>query len=356
MIVKTKPKPLLIFLIIFATFIILIGGMWAYLVSPVNRNDDEEVRVVIKSGTNTSEIGTILKEKKIIKSKMLFKLYVKLNHVSSLKASTYRFKRSMSLNEVIELLEKGHLNNKDAIKLVFKPGERMTDYAMVISKNTDYSYDEVIQKINDKTYLSKLIGEYWFLTDSILDENIYYPLEGYLAADTYYIDSPDTDIEEIIKKALDEMEDKLEKYKTVMSNDPHYYVTMASIVQLEGTNTENRKKIVGVFLNRMASGYNLGSDVTTYYALQKDMKNDLKSSDFTTVNPYNTRAGNMIGKMPIGPICGLSDSSIEASVYPEKNDYLFFVADKHGNIYFSKTNAEHDKKIAEIKAKGDWIF
>ena len=141
-----------------------------------------------------------------------------------------------------------------------------------------------------------------------------------------------------------------------MSTDPHYYMTMASIVQLEGTNTENRKQIVGVFKNRMASGYNLGSDVTTYYALQADMKEDLSAAQFATINPYNTRGANMIGKMPIGPICNPSTSSIEASVNPDQNDYLFFVADKHGNIFFTKTNAEHDKKVAEIKAKGDWIF
>ena len=60
--------------------------------------------------------------------------------------------------------------------------------------------------------------------------------------------------------------------------------------------------------------------------------------------------------MPIGPICNSSDSSIEASVNPYQNDYLFFVADKHGKIYFTKTNSEHDQKVAEIKANGDWIF
>ena len=138
--------------------------------------------------------------------------------------------------------------------------------------------------------------------------------------------------------------------------DPHYYLTMASIVQLEGTNTENRKMIVGVFEHRLASGYNLGSDVTTYYALQASMKEDLSSSQFATVNPYNTRGANMIGKMPVGPICSPNMSSIEASVNPTKNDYLFLVADKHGNIFYTKTNAEHDQKVAEIKAKGDRIF
>ena len=114
--------------------------------------------------------------------------------------------------------------------------------------------------------------------------------------------------------------------------------------------------IVGIFKNRLAKGMNMGSDVTTYYALQKSMKEDLTAKEIETVNPYNTRGANMIGKMPIGPICNPNMSSIEAAVKPKSSDYLFFVADKYGNIFYTKTNAEHNQKVAEIKAKGDWIF
>lgn len=352
---KFKPKPLLIILVTIIVLVVAFLMTFIYLVSPVDRKDNEEVKVVIEKGSNGTQIGDTLKEKRIIKSKLLFKVYLKIYHVNNLKASTYRFKRSMSLREVIKLLENGYVSNDDALKLTFKPGERVTNYAKVISNNTDASYDEVIAIMNDKQYISSLINEYWFLTDKILDDSIYYPLEGYLAPDTYFFDE-NVEVKEIIKTLLDEMEDNLEPYKTTMSNDPHYYMTMASIVQLEGTNTENRKQIVGVFKNRIASGYNLGSDVTTYYALQVDMKEDLSAAQFATINPYNTRGANMIGKMPIGPICNPSISSIEASVNSLQNDYLFFVADKYGNIFFTKTNAEHDKKVAEIKAKGDWIF
>ena len=64
----------------------------------------------------------------------------------------------------------------------------------------------------------------------------------------------------------------------------------------------------------------------------------------------------MIGKMPVGPICNPSKSSIEASANPTQTDYMFFVADKNGKIYYTKTNAEHEKKIKEIKDNGDWIW
>ena len=354
--VKMKPKPLLVIIGIFGISLIFLGFMWLLLVSPVDKKNSDDIKVVIKSGTSTTRIGEILKEKDIIRSKFMFKLYIKINKVDSLKASTYRFKKSMSLDEVVRLLEDGHIHNDDALKLTFKPGLRITDYAKVISEKTNSSYDDVITLMKDREYINSLISNYWFLTDKILDDEIYYPLEGYLAPDTYYFDNESVAVKDVIKRMLDEMDKKLSDYKSIISNDPHYYMTMASIVQLEGTNTENRKQIVGVFKNRLSFGYNLGSDVTTYYALQADMKNDLTAAQFATVNPYNTRAANMIGKMPIGPICNSSDSSIEASVNPYQNDYLFFVADKHGKIYFTKTNSEHDQKVAEIKANGDWIF
>ena len=152
------------------------------------------------------------------------------------------------------------------------------------------------------------------------------------------------------------MKKELEPFKNDMVSNPHYYLTMASIVELEGTNTDNRKMIVGIFENRLNSGMNLGSDVTTYYGLQVPMTSDLTTEQFASINPYNTRSTTMIGKMPVGPICNPGISSIEASVKPTNNDYLFFVADKNGKIYYSKTNNEHEKKIAEIKANGDWIW
>ena len=64
----------------------------------------------------------------------------------------------------------------------------------------------------------------------------------------------------------------------------------------------------------------------------------------------------MGGKLPVGPICNPSVSAIEASINPTENDYLFFVADKHGKIYYTKTEKEHLNKVAEIKEKGDWIW
>ena len=353
---KRKAKPLLFILIIIVFIVVLLIGLFFFYTGPVNKFNKKDIEVTIKNGTTTNEIGEILEEKGIIRSKNIFKLYLKFKKVNSLKASTYLFRQSMSLDEVIKLLEEGSTYNPNMIVVTFKEGKRITDYAKVVDTKTNNSYDDFINTINDKEYVKELINEYWFLTDKVLDSNIYYPLEGYLAPETYYFDNKDVTVKEIIETMLKQEEKILEKYKSKISNNPHYYITMASIVELEGTNLENRKMIVGIFENRLKRGMNLGSDVTTYYGLQVAMTSDLTTEQFSSNNLYNTRNPNMVGKMPIGPICSPGDYSIDATVNKKENDYLYFVADKNGKVYYTKTLQEHNAKVAEIKKNGDWIW
>lgn len=353
---KKKAKPLLIILILGAVILLSLGITCAVLASPVNRNSKAKIEVVIPNGTSSRQIAAILKEKNLIRSELYFNINVKLSGVSSMKASTYTMSKNMSLSEIIKMLETGNNYNPDVVKITFKEGERITDYCTDISEKTNHTYEEVIAKMTDKTYITALISKYWFLTDEILNTSIYYPLEGYLSPNTYEFANKDVSIETIIEAMLDETNKNLNKYKTTMTKSVHYYITMASMAELEGTNTENRKQIVSVFENRLVKGMNLGSDVTTYYALQHPMDKDLTSEQFSTANPYNTRSTTMMGKMPVGPICNPSPSSIEASITPAKTNYLYFVADKYGKIYFTNTLAEHNAKVKEIKDKGDWIW
>ncbi len=352
---KRKKKPLFYILIIVLIIGILIGSFF-FFTGPVNAFDKKDIEVEIPSGTSREKIGEILKEKGLIRSTNVFKLYLKLNKANNLKAATYILNKSMDLNTIIKELEKGSNYNPNRIIVTFKEGERITSYAKLIENKTNNSYDDVINTIKDKTYLKELINKYWFLTDKILDDNIYYALEGYLAPETYYFDNKDVSVKEIINTMLNQEEKILEKYKDKMIDDPHYYITMASIVELEGTNSENMKMIVSVFENRLNKKMNLGSDVTTYYGLQVAMTSDLTSEQFASVNGYNTRSSTMMGKMPVGPICNPGVEAIDASVNHESSDYYYFVADKHGRVYFTKTLNEHNQKVAEIKKNGDWIW
>lgn len=352
---KRKFKPLFFIIIIVMVIGVLIGGYF-FFTGPVNSFDKKDIEVEIKSGTSREGIANILKEKGLIRSTSVFKLYLKVNKITNLKAATYLFNKSMNLEEIVKELEKGSNYNPNRVVLTFREGERITDYAKIIDKKTNNTYDDVINTVKSKEYLNTLISEYWFLTDEILDSDIYYPLEGYLAPETYFFENKEVSVKEIIETMLKQEEKVLEKYKDKISSNPHYYITMASIVELEGTTADNMKTIVSVFENRLNKRMNLGSDVTTYYGLQVAMTSDLTSEQFASVNGYNTRSTTMMGKMPVGPISNPSKEALDASINPDKTDYYYFVADKHGRVYFTKTLQEHNTKVAEIKKNGDWIW
>ena len=354
--IKRRPKPLFIILVVLGFLLIMLSCVYMYLSGPVDSSNNTDIEVIIPSGTSTKNIGKILKEKNLIRNELFFSVYVKLNSKNSLKASVYTLRKSMELSKIVNILTNGNNYNENVVTITFKEGMRLTDYAKEIASKTNNTYEQVIDVCNDKEYLNTLINKYWFLTDDILDSNIYYPLEGYLAPNTYQFKDKDVSVKDIVKVMLDQTDKELTKYKDKITDNIHYYITMASIVELEGTNTKNRKMIVGVFNNRLKSKMNIGSDVTTYYALQYPMTSDLTTKQFATVNPYNTRGANMEGKMPIGPICNPSMSSIEASINPTDNNYLYFVADKNKEIFYSRTLKEHEALVQEIKDKGDWIW
>ena len=216
-----------------------------------------------------------------------------------------------------------------------------------------------MNKLSDKEFLEDLIEKYWFLTDDILNDKLYYALEGYLYPSTYQF-SQDASIEDIIGKMLDAMGNVLGTYKEQIENNEtsiHEVLTMASIVELEGANSNDRKGVAGVFYNRLHSGWSLGSDVTTYYAAKVEMsERDLYQYEIDEVNDYNTRPAAMAGKLPIGPICSPSLNSIKSSLEPEEHDYYFFVADKNKKTYFTKTNTEHQEIINKLKSEGLWYI
>ena len=337
MVVRRRPKPLLIFLVIMGSLLILLAAVYLFLASPVDKNSHEKIEIVVPSGTGVTGIAKILKENNLIRSEVLFTITVKSKGNLYLQASTYLFRQDMSMEDIISELISGSKYNPDVITITFKEGMRITDYAKDIAKATNHSETEVLNTLNDRNFLDNLRQKYWFLTDSIFQDGIYYPLEGYLAPDTYQFDDRDVSISTIVETMLNEMEKELEPYRSQIQDNVHYYMTMASLVELEGTNTDNRKMIAGIFENRIAANMNLGSDVTTYYALQYPMTSDLTTAQFATINPYNTRASNMRGQMPIGPICNPSLSSLKASIEPTDSNYLYFVADKNGNIFYTST-------------------
>lgn len=342
------------------TFVISFLGIWFiyYHVSlgPVSKKS-ELVNFSVKEGSNFYSITDNLVKKKLIKSSFSYKIYLKLHKPKNIKAGVYQLNKNMSIKKIIETLSGDIKHDLNSISITFKEGKDMRYIIDEIANNTDNSVDDVKNVLKDKEYLQSLIKKYWFIGEEILNEDIYYSLEGYLAPNTYSF-RKNTSVKEIFNVMISEMDQNLSKYKNSIKDinyTPHQLLTLASIVELEGNEGTDRKGIAGVFYNRLDNNWSLGSDVTAYYGAGVALsERDLTTNELNDNNPYNTRVSAMAGKLPIGPICNPSLESIDAVINPTKHDYYYFVADKNGKTYFTKTEKEHATKRDELIEAGLW--
>lgn len=346
-------------LVVILTLIIV--GVCTYYninMSPVS-NDTNLKEVTIESGTIES-IGITLKENNLIKNVTIFKIYIRLTGKTNLKAGIYNLSENMGVKEIVDILEEGNTYNPDEISITFKEGINIRTIASLISENTNNTYDEVLALMNNNDYIDGLIDNFWFLTEEIKNTHIYYPLEGYLFPNTYRFTNKEVSIQDIFAKMLNETDKKLSKYKEDIENSKysvHEILTLASIVELEGATSNDRKAVAGVFYNRLnSSAYpTLGSDATTYYASKIDdwtVSLTYKQLNDCT-NKYNTRC-SLNKDLPVGPICNSSLESIEATINPEKHNYYYFVADCKGEVYLTKNSTEHNNIISKLKRENNW--
>jgi UPF0755 protein len=156
---------------------------------------------------------------------------------------------------------------------------------------------------------------------------------------------------------IKKMDSVLSEYKSEIESSGksvHSLLTMASMVELEAVSANDRAKTAGVFYNRLAKGWTLGSDVTTYYDVKKDLTESLTYKDLNTCNGYNTRGSSCQKGLPVGPIACVSESSIIGAVRPALTNDMYFVADKNNNLYFAETESGHQQNIAMLKNQGLW--
>lgn len=349
-------KKLLIIIGVILVVIACLIAFYFYGLSPASKNT-EVVEFSIASGESKKDIVDALDEAGLIKSKISAYVYVGLHRSLNLQAGIYELSPSMSLKEIMEMLDSGDVSeNEQTYTLTFVEGRRLVDYASMIAEATNTTVEDALAVMSDEAYLNELIGKYSFLSTDILNSEIYYPLEGYLFADTYEF-YKDSSIKDIIETMLNGMANVLNDYQEEIANSGysiHEILTLASIVEQEGINSADRAGVAGVFYNRLNSNMSLGSDATTYYGVRKDFSDDLYISEINDNNPYNTRLASMAGRLPIGPICSPSRESILAVLEPAEHDYYYFVADKNGDTYFMKTYAEHEVKVSELQASGLW--
>lgn len=333
-----KGKIILIISAIIIALIAIFVGVYFYLLSSVS-SGSTKVSFTVNQGDSKMEIVTNLKDAGLIRNKYAALIYIVLSGNTNIQAGSYELNRNMSTEDIIKSLANGDIINteRDSVSLTFREGITLEEYLELLSENTNLEYDTMITEINDPEFLNDLINDYWFLTDDILNNNLYYGLEGYLYPNTYQVHT-ETTLGEVVRKMLDEMTKQLEPLRSEIEESNysvHEILTMASIAEKEAMNYEDRTKVAQVIYTRLDMGMNLGMDVTTYYGVGKSMTETLTALDLADDNPYNTRNASLIG-LPVGPICMPSSESIRAVLNPADTNYIYFFADIiTGNVYFT---------------------
>lgn len=348
---------IVLILLVMLVAIVIVGLVdFKINISPVS-SESTEVQFEVNEKVTYYTLGKELYEKNLIKSEFWYKVYIKLTKPTKLEVGKYILNKNMSVKDIINLLSGGSTKNDNAVNITFKEGVNIRKIAKLISEKTNNSYEDVLNTVSDQSYLNELINTYWFLTSDILNSKIYYPLEGYLFPETYQVLKTNT-VKEIFKVMLDQTDRVLTKYKSYIdasSYSIHQLVTLASIVELEAGNADDRAGVAGVFYNRLTAGWALGSDVTTYYGSKiDDFSYSLTSKEVNDcTNSYNTRCSYLSG-LPIGPIASPGEESFKSTFIPEKHNYYYFVADCSGKTYLNYSSSGHESTISTLKANNNW--
>lgn len=294
----------------------------------------EETIVEIKKGSSAHQIANLLEAKNIIRNRLLFNLFIRLNNVDQkLSYGRYLFRDSMTLSDVVDVLT--------SAKVILKPltipeGLNIRQTSQLLTAKGFGDYNTYVELCKDSVFASSLVG---FSVRS---------LEGFLYPETYHL--PEEASEKFILKIL-VREFKREMAKLDFSNeklDLYSTITLASIVEKEAHHRDEYPRIAGVYLNRLNDKHKLQADPTVEYVLAKRgiKRRKIYYKDLRIDSPYNTYKYT---GLPPGPICSPGFSAIEAVVLPEDTDYYFFFAGNNGRHEFSKTYHEHLRKQNELK-------
>lgn len=331
----------------FLSFLFLIAGLCAaaggYAVYAYFAKGalSEPRTVVIERGAGVSGIADALSANEVISSGLLFKGAARLTGMgSSLKAGEYEFPSGVSMAEVMAMLHGGKVVTRS------------------ITVREGLTSHQVVRLLNAVEGLEGEVGQI--------------PAEGSLLPETYSFIKGDTRQDKIarMQDAMTQILVKLcaiETFKDYVSWEEiqdipcgaaplktvRDVLTLSAIIEKETGIPEERKRVAGVFINRLKRDIPLQTDPTVIYALTRgDVKDDGKGplgrrltlKDLAVDDPYNTYK---YPGLPPGPIANPGRASIEAALNPETHDYIYFVADGTGGHVFAKTLAEHNANVAQ---------
>ncbi len=347
--------------IVMVTLIVvgLIFGLSTYRyvtssLKPLDPDNSEVVLVEIPIGSSNKMIGNILEKDQVIKSATIFNYFMKFNNLTGFQAGKYQLAPNMTLDEIGHTLQEGGISGDQAdARIIVKEGFDIDKIGDAIAESTDYSKKEFLALMKDDAFFKGLVKTYpELLTDASKETGLRYHLEGYMFPATYdYYKG--MSLEDIAIAMVNKSNEVMANYYDQIKNSSlnvHEVLTLASLVEKEGTTEPDRKKIAQVFLNRIAVDMPIQSDISILYALGVH-KEFVYVKDLEVDSPYNLYKNVGLGP---GPFDNPSEQAIKAVLNPTPNNYLYFVADLDtGNVYYAETFEEHNVYVQKYVNKED---
>ena len=333
---KISPKRLLIVIL---AALILVCVFSAFVAKDIyGFKSSSEIIVSIPEGAGMKTISEILKEDGVISYPFFFRLRASSGNYL-IQQGRHILNRSMSYNEILNKLTLAPDAGYDNIyKVLIPEGYEIRDIVKTLSEDGLIDEEVFYDELENGDF------DYPFIDDIKRDEN---RLEGYLFPATYEIQKGESEhaiIDKMLKKFSETALPLYEAADTNYSLDE--IITMASLVEREAANNDERPIVASVFYNRLDADMTLSSCATVQYIL-KERKPVLSIEDTKIKSPYNTYREK---GLPPGPIASPGEESIKAALNPAETDYYYFAAksDGSGNV-FSKTGDEHMQTVEKLQ-------
>ncbi len=322
-------KILAIILAVFLIIALVTFNSYKKALTTANSDNPETVNFYIEEGTSVDTILENLINSNLLKrSNLLFtKAYLRLNNLGDkIQAGSYQIPQNLTIKELINTLQSG---KEQDIWVTIPEGLRKDEIAEIIEKelakheSTNFSKEDFLQLTENTEFIESLE-----LPIEISD------LEGFLFPDKYAL-SPDSTTESVMIRLI-------ENFKTKVPSEITYDdLILASIVEREGNNSEDRPVIAGILLKRIKEGWLIQADATLLY-LPKDWKHVITVEDKENDNPYNSykRAG-----LPPTPICNPGIEAINATLSPKESPYYYYIHDNDGIVRYATTLEQHTQNV-----------
>jgi len=316
------------------------GAWWSYrqLEPPYRGFDAAEVFVEIPQGASVAAMADRLADAGVILHPLAFRIAARMSGSERmLKAGEYRFADPATPGDVVARLAKGDVYTR---AVTFREGLTMWDTAEVFAAAGLGTVEEFLIEARDP---SRILS---------IDPDAR-SLEGYLFPDTYQLPrsaGAKGMVDAMVAGFLRAFDADLRAAATARDISVREVVTIASLVEKETAHPPERPIVSAVYQNRLRINMGLQCDPTVIYALRlaNRWNGNLTRENMRIDSPYNTYR---YAGLPPGPIASPGRASLEASVRPSADTYLYFVSRNDGTHVFSSTFAEHSRAVQQWQVR-----